>query len=119
VKNTKMRKTNADEKKRLCATFSTMFVSANVYYDNGSARGYFGITLKNSKHLHTGLKLADRLKKKVFKIDLNTNEIVATYDSLQDAARAHNRCNGNMSSDIKYSKPLNGFLFKYADAPSP
>lgn len=105
---------NAQENKRLCKEFSKLFVPANVYVDGQSCRGYFGIDLKDSKNLNAGLKLTEKLKKKVLKIDIDTKQVVETYDSLGDAARAHNRCNGNMSSDIRYEKPWNGFLFKYA-----
>lgn len=105
---------SATERKRLVAAFSQMFVPSGVYTKGKSHRGYFGCDLKTSSQLTTGLKLSDRLKKKVLKIDINTQQVVATFDSLQDAARAHGRCNGNMSSDIRYAKPLNGFLFKYA-----
>ena len=105
---------SAEESRRLCRVFSRMFVPASVYVQKMSRRGFFGIDVKGSESNKTGLKLAEKLKKTVHQIDIQTKRIVATYESLSHAARSIGRCNGNLSSDIKYEKPWNGYVFKYA-----
>ena len=104
---------SADETKRLCNQLSRKFVPASVYVENASHRGYFCISLKNSDTLTTGKKLSEKLKKPVIKIDMNTMQVVETFDSLQHAARSINRCASNLSTDIKYKKPFEGYIFQY------
>lgn len=104
---------SSEENKRLCEAFSKRFVPASVYVDKQSHRGYFCVSLKGSESLSTGLKLAQRLKKPVMKIDMETKQVVETFESLQDAARSIGRCVGNLSSDIKYKKPFAGYFFQY------
>lgn len=104
---------SADETKRLYTILSRKFVPASVYVENASHRGYFCIALKNSDTLTTGKKLSEKLKKPVVKIDMNTMQVVETFDSLQHAARTIKRCASNLSTDIKYKKPFEGYIFQY------
>ena len=61
----------------------------------GNKYGYYFINL-NEKSNFIGYKLADKLKKKIIKIDINTKEIIHTFESLTEAAKSINRSAGKL-----------------------
>ena len=101
------------EKSRIDHGFKYRFLPSCVYIgDKGNAHGYFFVTLKNNSNF-VGFKLAPKLKKKIIKIDINTKQIVDTFESLATAANSINRSSSVLSSDIKYKKPRDNFIFQY------
>jgi MSV199 domain/T5orf172 domain len=83
------------------------FLASHVYLNvsnlpdmehNTSTHGVWGITLKNDNS-NTGIKLSHKLKKRVVAIDIATNQIVQTFDSVTSTIstairfeRIHHNC---------------------------
>jgi hypothetical protein len=103
---------NAAERKRVDWAFKERFLHAVVYSGKQNDHGYFGITLKDDKSF-IGFKLANSLKKQIIKIDINTKEILETYESLTECAKKHNRSCGKMSADINFKKLYDNIMFQY------
>ena len=61
------------------------------------------------------IKGANKLKKKIIKIDITTKEIIETFDSLTAAAKSIGRTPACVSTDIIYQRPRDNFLFQYID----
>jgi hypothetical protein len=102
------------EKQRIDTGFKTRFVPAVVYTGKQGEHGYFFVNLKNLDD-NVGFKLAEKLKKKLVKIDIVTKQIVETFESLTAAAKAINRSPSTLSEDIKYKKPRDNFLYQYIE----
>jgi phage anti-repressor protein len=109
---------NVFEKNRLDKAFSDKFICSMVFTGRQSEYGYFGVELKNNTST-AGLKLAPKLQKPVVKIDLRTNEIVATYESQVAAGIANNiTSSGMLSRDIKYKRPHGHYIYQFAERPA-
>lgn len=104
---------NISEKKRIDTSFKQRFVPALVFTGEKGEHGYFFVNLKDNP-TEVGFKLAAKLKKKLYKIDIITKQIVETFDSLTAAASAINRRPSTLSTDIKYKKPRDNFIYQYA-----
>ena len=103
----------ASEKTRIDHGFKSRFLPAVIYNGTeGSRHGYFFVTLKSNSNF-IGFKLANKLKKKIVKIDIVTNKIVARFDSLTAAAKSINRAPSTLSTDIIYMRPRDNYIYKY------
>ncbi len=102
------------ERKRLDEALGNKFLIARVFDGNSSVQGYFGLDLKGGQTAHVGKKLAHKLKKQVYEVDIRTQQIVRTFESLTAAARHHNRHLSEMSTAIRFAKPYNEHVFRYA-----
>jgi hypothetical protein len=109
-----MYKLNSYEKVRIDHYFKYAFLPSLVFTGTMSKHGYFFVTLKDKPNT-TGLKLANKLKKKIIKIDITTKEIIETFDSLTAAAKSIGRTPACVSTDIIYQRPRDNFLFQYID----
>jgi len=61
------------------------FLNCRKVHINGGTNGYYGVQLKSDKNEVVGMVLSKR--KKVYKINTITNEVIETYDSLYIAAQ--------------------------------
>jgi phage anti-repressor protein len=104
---------NLSEKKRIDTSFKQRFVPALVFTGEKGQHGFFFVNLKESP-TEIGFKLAAKLKKKVYKIDIITKQIVETFESLTAAAASIHRVPSTLSEDIKYKKPRDNFIYQYA-----
>lgn len=102
----------SDERKRIDSSISQKFLCSKVYNGKSSVLGYFGLCLKDDNNF-IGLKLAPKLKKRVIKVDINTNEIIATFESLTEAAKERGKGAAYLSQDIRFKKPYGNFIYKY------
>jgi phage anti-repressor protein len=79
---------------------------------NTSTHGVWGITLKTDQS-NTGIKLSHKLKKRIVVIDITTNQIVYTFDSLVSAARHFNVNASYISTDIKFGRIRQNYVFRF------
>jgi len=100
------------EKSRIDKGFKNRFLPGLIYTGTQSQHGYYFINLKDNQSF-IGYKLAPSLKKKIIKIDINTKEIVETFDSLTIAAKSINRVPSTLSTDIIYKRPRDNFIYQY------
>jgi len=101
------------EKQRINNGFRERFVPSLVYTGKQGEHGFFFVTLKTGIDNTVGFKLAEKLKKRVAKIDILTNQVVETFESLTAASKAINRVASTLCEDIKFKKPRDNFLYKY------
>lgn len=79
-----------------------------------NSNGVYGITLK-SDTTNTGIKLAPTLKKKVIQIDLVTKQIINTFNSVLETAKALKVVPSVISTDIKYERVRHNTLLKFSN----
>jgi hypothetical protein len=79
---------------------------------NTNSHGVWGITLKNDTS-NTGIKLSHKLKKRIVAIDVHTNQVVNTFDSLVSAAKYHNVSPSYISTDIKFGRIRQDRIFRF------
>lgn len=79
---------------------------------NTSTHGVWGITLKNDNS-NTGIKLSHKLKKRVVAIDIITNEIVQTFDSVTAVAKHHKLVPSTVSAAIRFERIYGTHVFKF------
>jgi phage anti-repressor protein len=112
-------KINTEAKTKLRDYLSTHFFPKGVHLsgqlndiDGGKNYGYgvWGITLKDDTS-NTGIKLANKLRKEVVKIDVATKQVVAKYESVVASALACNVTPAFISSDIKFKRVRNNHMF--------
>lgn len=106
-------KINTIEKKRIDTYFGNKFLRSHVYNGKSSVHGFFGVGLKDDDSF-VGLKLAEKLKKKVVKVDIETKQIVETYSSLTEAAKIIGKSPSYVSQDIRFKKPQGKFIYQFA-----
>jgi phage anti-repressor protein len=107
-------------KKKIQALLHEHFFSTNVYLNvaklpdmmHNNSHGVWGITLK-SDNSHTGIKLSHKLKKRIVSIDIHTNQVVDTFDSLVSAAKHHNVSASYISTDIKFGRIRQNRVFRF------
>lgn len=83
------------------------FISAkfNTGLGEGDELGFYGICFKGER------PFSNIIRKAVVKIDVATNQVVATYESIAHAAHENGMTCSNMSH--KMNRPLNGLLYRY------
>lgn len=83
----------------------------NNHLHSQSQHGYYFCSLKENKSF-IGFKLVPSLKK-IIKIDINTKQIVETFESLTAAAISINRSPTTLSTDIIYKRPRDNYIYQY------
>ena len=73
-------------------------LKATVWTEYGSNEGYYGLSLKNDEYKH---KNTPSTGKKVEKIELNTSQILGTWDTIAKSAQYEGICASKMSKCIK------------------
>lgn len=112
-------------KKELRSFVNTHFFPKHVYLTNAelkdtlgnnntNSHGVWGMTLKNDNS-NTGLRITDKLKKKIVHIDIETNEILNTFDSGAHAALLLKVVPSTISTDIKFERIRQGGILKFTD----
>jgi len=109
------------EKRKLQEYLARKFFPSHVYlstkcvdYDSGGSNrhGVWGITI-NSDNTGVGVKLSDKLRKRVCQVNVETNTIVNVFESVQDAGVAVGIGAPSMSSLIRFQKARSGFVYKF------
>jgi methyl-accepting chemotaxis protein len=73
-------------------------LKATVWTDEGSNDGYYGLSLKQNEYKP---KLISSTGKKVYKIDVNSKEVLNTWDTITKAAEQQQISTAKMSRSIK------------------
>jgi phage anti-repressor protein len=110
-----------DERRNLQQYLSTTFLPSAVYVSTdlkdipgggANKHGVWGITVK-SDNTHVGVKLSNRLRKRVVSIDVSTQKVVKVYQSGVEAARDLNIIGSNVSQLIKFKRVRNGLMLRF------
>ena len=115
-------KLNVNEKDKIRDYLNKIFFPNPVYLkdsleinSNGSnIQGIWGLTLKNDNS-NIGLNLTSNNKKKVIQIDINTKQIINTWESATSAAKALNIGPSIISTDIRFQRIRQNTILKYVD----
>jgi hypothetical protein len=83
-------------------------LKATVWTDNESNEGYYGLSLKQTEYKP---KFVSSTGKKVYKRENNTNELLATWDTIAKAANAECISNSKMSRYIKNKIIINDYYY--------
>ena len=83
-------------------------LKATVWYDTESNEGYYGIALKTSDYKP---KFTSTTGKKVYKLELNSNVVLATYDSILNASLAQNISRASMSRAVKNKTVFSDYYY--------
>jgi hypothetical protein len=109
------------DKNNIREFLSKHFYTSAVYmsnelenYEGGGSNsfGVWGMTLK-CDNIHTGIKLAAKLKKKVVQINIETNQTMKTFDSVTQAAKELKLTPPIVSTDIRYKRVRNSSILKF------
>lgn len=84
-------------------------LKATVWVDGESNEGYYGISLK--KPCSEKQKITSSTGKKVYKREKNTNELLATWDTIAKAAEMEGVCSAKMSRYIKNKNIINDYYY--------
>jgi hypothetical protein len=83
-------------------------LKATVWTDEGSNEGYYGISLKQHEYKP---KLISSTGKKVYKREKDTDQVLATWDSIAKAAEIENISASKMSRYIKNKNIINDYYY--------
>ena len=103
-------KISNDDKKLLNAYFYEHFFAATVHDGTRIRFGFYGVSLKNKEIV--GRKSKSKNRKIIEKLNVNTTEIIATYDSITHAAMENNCSISAISLAISTRKNYKGFNFR-------
>lgn len=84
-------------------------LKSTVWVDGESNEGYYGISLK--KTCSEKQKITSSTGKKVYKREKNTNELLATWDTIAKAAEMEGICSAKMSRYIKNKNIINDYYY--------
>lgn len=87
---------NDNIKKYLQSRGYTIYTT--IWTPNGNGQGYYGLSL-NSQIQH--IKKTSTTGKNVYKVDVNTKQIIATWSTIAKAAISENICSSKLSRSIK------------------
>jgi hypothetical protein len=73
-------------------------LKSTVWTERGSNEGYYGLSIKNNEHNY---KLTSSTGKKVQKIEVNSGQIIGTWETISKAAEFENISPAKMSRSIK------------------
>jgi hypothetical protein len=102
------------EKRRIDHEFNKKFLGSTVFNGKHGVYGFFGVTFKEC-NTFVGMKLAPKLKKKIIKIDMNTQEIVETFQSLTVLSKTLRKNPSRISQSIRFKKPIDNFIYRYVE----
>ena len=83
-------------------------LKATVWTTDGNNEGYYGLSLKQNKYVP---KYVSSTGKKVYKKEINTNIILATWESISKAAIIENVSTAKMSRLIKNKNIINDYYY--------
>lgn len=89
-------------------------LKATVWVDNDSNEGYYGIELKTSEYKP---KYNNTTGKKVYKIELKSNLLLSTYDSILNASLHEDISRASMSRCVKDKKVFNNDYYYTSELP--
>jgi prophage antirepressor-like protein len=90
-------------------------LKATVWVDNDSNEGYYGIELKKSEYKP---KYNNTTGKKVYKIELKSNLLLSTYDSILNASLHEDISRASMSRCVKDKKVFNNDYYYTSELPN-
>jgi hypothetical protein len=90
-------------------------LKSTVWIDNESNQGYYGIELKTSEYKP---KYNNTTGKKVYKIELKSNLLLSTYDSILNASLNENISRVSMSRCVKDKKVFNNDYYYTSELPN-
>jgi len=83
-------------------------LKATVWTDEGSNEGYYGLSLKQNDYKP---KLISSTGKKVYKREKDTNNLLATWDTIVKAAEAENLSTAKMSRCVKNNNIIEDYYY--------
>jgi hypothetical protein len=83
-------------------------LKATVWTDEGNNEGYYGLSIKQSD---IKPKLISSTGKKVFKREKETNQLLATWDTIVKASEAENMSAAKMSRYVKNKNIINDYYY--------
>jgi len=83
-------------------------LKATVWTEQGSNEGYYGLSLKQNDYKP---KLVSSTGKKVYKKELQTDQVLATWESIAKAAEFEQFCPAKMSRAIKNKTIFNDWYY--------
>ena len=84
-------------------------LKATVWVDGDSNEGYYGISLKQPYIQKE--RMSSSTGKKVYKREKDTNELLATWDTIAKAAEIEGVCSAKMSRYIKNKNIINDYYY--------
>jgi hypothetical protein len=84
-------------------------LKSTVWVDGDSNEGYYGISLKQPYIQKE--KISSSTGKKVYKREKDTNELLATWDTIAKAAKMEGVCSAKMSRYIKNKNIINNYYY--------
>ena len=90
-------------------------LKSTVWIDNESNQGYYGIELKTSEYKPI---YNNTTGKKVYKIELKSNLLLSTYDSILNASLNENISRVSMSRCVKDKKVFNNDYYYTSELPN-
>ena len=83
---------------------SNYVVKSTIWCKEGSNEGYYGISLKTNQYEH---KKTSSTGKRVEKVEINSEIVLRTWDTIAKAAEDENMPPSRMSLNIKNKKEFN------------
>ena len=83
-------------------------LKATVWTDEGNNEGYYGLSLKQTE---LKPKLISSTGKQVFKREKDTNQLLATWESILKASEAENMSAAKMSRCVKNNTVINDYYY--------
>jgi hypothetical protein len=83
-------------------------LKATVWTDEGNNEGYYGISLKQTD---IKPKLVSSTGKKVYKREMESNILLASWDTIAKAAESENMCSAKMSRYVKNKNIINDYYY--------
>ena len=80
-----------------------------MWTEFGSNDGYYGLTLKNKEYVK---KIVSVSGKKVEKVELSSDHVLETWDSIVKAAEAESICKTKMSRSIKNKTIFTDYFYR-------
>jgi prophage antirepressor-like protein len=90
-------------------------LKATVWYDTESNEGYYGIGLKTVDYKP---KYTSSTGKKVYKLELNSNVVLASYESILNASLVQNISRASMSRAVKNKTVFDDYYYT-SELPEP
>jgi len=87
---------------------SNYALKATVWCEEGSNEGYYGLSLKE-KSLKP--KITSSTSKKVFKREINSNQLLASWETIEKAANFEGISKAKMSRNVKNKTIINDYYF--------
>jgi len=88
--------------------YSPYALKSTVWTDEGSNEGYYGISLKQQEYKP---QLISSTGKKVYKKEKDTDQLLATWDTIAKAAEIENISASKMSRYIKNKIIINDYYY--------